>query len=408
MWRPERGTVIGILFGGGVLAVAVGVLLWCVTYPDKAEKIAGWIVALVSKIWDKTDRTAVALKVQGDINTARAELLKSAPDELIERKIKIKWTGAEEAEALLKEGEVLVCMEKADHHEQNLANALMAFLPKTMLPKARRYLDGDRMRAADLIVAKGLLDQDGGKTGALSVFFRDHLDPAREAGKDLREKIDEVDAIDLHGYLVRILLAEYLRVGVELHPGEPDPEVLREAEEFARWLHKLSAREPGSEDASMTFKGRYFRVAVIFVGIRERLVGEGLKPYRKRAKRYVYRDEYDAIYLMARDDNMVAVEALAKDLEGDGRVASVTNYRYGLRSDFKARYGLDRDRSIVSCIRRRRVADAAPADVEAELGVVEADELPEETYETTPPKLDAALFDENNQPVEAQETDKTS
>jgi hypothetical protein len=387
------------LGGGSLVAVALGVLFWAVNFPDKAEKVAGWIVALVSKIYKKADRTAVALRVQGTINEAREILMESAPEGLIERKIKIKWTGAREAEALLKDGEVLVCMEKADHHEQNVANALMAFLPKTMVPKARRYVDPARMRAADLIVAKGLLDQDGAKPGALNVFLRDHLDPARESGKDLKEKIDELDSIDLHGYLVRLLLGEYLRLGVELHPGEPDTEVVREAEEFARWLYQLSNREPG-QDTSMTFKGRYFRVAVIFVGIKERLVGEGLKPYRKRAKRYVYQDKFDAIYLMARDENMNAVKALADDLGTDGRVAEIQTYTYPLRADFKSRYGLDRDRSIISLIRRRRVADATPPEVERELASIEPGELPEETWETYPPKIDQPLFDGENKPIE--------
>jgi hypothetical protein len=391
------GFLIGLLLGGGGI---VGALLWAAHYPEKAEKIAGWFWSLASVIWDKTDRKAVAYKVQGDINSAREALLQSAPEGLIERKIKIKWTKAEEAEALLKDGEVLVCMEKAKHHEQNVANALMAFLPKTMIPKARRYVDPARMRAADLIVAKGLLDLDGAKVGALDVFVRDHLDPARESGKDLKEKIEELDAVDLQGHLVRILLAEYQRLGLDLHPGEPDDEVLREAEEFASWLHKIAAREPGAEDQSLTFTGRYFKVAVIFVGIRERLVGEGLKPYRKRAKRYVYKNEFDAIYLMARDDNMVAVEALADDLERDGRIAEVVTYKYGLRSDFKARYGLDRSRAILACVRRRRVADAVPPDVKAEIEVVEASDLPEEAWETTPPKLDRPLFDDENRPAE--------
>ncbi len=152
---------------------------------------------------------------------------------------------------------------------------------------------------------------------------------------------------------------------------------------------------------SLNFKGRYFRVAVIFVGIKAKLADEGLKPYRKRAKRYVYRDEYDAIYLMARDDNMVAVEALAGNLESDGRVADVTTYRYPLRADFKTRYGLNRDRSIISCIRRRRIADPQSAEVEKEVeDGLDVGELPEETYETTPPKLDVPLFDEANQPQE--------
>jgi hypothetical protein len=392
--------MIAFLFGGGLLAVALLVLLWAVNYPDKAEKVAGWIVSLVSKIYRKADRTAVALKVQGDINDARSGLLKSAPSGLIERKIKIKWTGAQEAETLLKGGEVLVCMEKADHHEQNVANALMAFLPKTMLPMARRYLDPSRMRAADLIMAKGLLYQDGSTLGALTVFFRDHLDPAREQGKDLREKIDEVDQVDLQGNLARLLLPEYLRLGEELHPGEPNPEVLREAEEFARWVHKISAREPGAELGSLNFKGRYFRIAVILVGTKTRLADEGLKPYRKRAKRYIYKEEYDAIYLMARDDNIIAVEKLAGNLDRDGLVASVSTYKFALRADFKKRYGLDSDRAIIACVRRRRVANVVAREaVDRELDDTDVDDLPEETWEATPPKIDQPLFDERNKPV---------
>ncbi len=401
--------MIAFLFGGGLVAVALGVLFWAVSYPDKAEKVAGWIVALVSKIYKKADRTAVALKVQGDINGARETLLRSAPDGLIERKIKIKWTKAEEAETLLKDGEVLVCMEKANHHEQNVANALMAFLPKTMLPMARRYLDPGRMRAADLIVAKGLLDQNGSKVGALSVFIHDHLDPARSKGKDLSEKIDELDQVDLQGNLARVLLPEYLRLGEDLHPGEPDAEVLREAEEFARWVHQISARAPGEEIGSLKFKGRYLRVAVIFVGIKAKLADEGIKPYRRRAKQHIYRDQFDAVYLMARDDNIDAVEALGRSLDQDGRVASVTDYKFGLRPDFKKRHGLDSDRAIICCVRRRRVADATKAaEVDLELSTPQADDLPEETYETFPPKIEQPLLDDSNEPLAGQDDTKAA
>jgi hypothetical protein len=398
-----------LLFGGGVVAVGLAVLFWTVNYPDKAEKVAGWIAGLLARIYKKADRTAVALKVQGDINDARETLLDSAPEGLIERKIKIKWAKADEAESLLKDGEVLVCMEKANHHEQNVANALMAFLPKTMLPMARRYLDPGRMRAADLIVAKGLLDQDGSKLGALSVFIRDHLNPARQQGKDLSKKIDELDQVDLQGNLARVLLPEYLRLGEDLHPGEPDAEVVREAEEFARWVHQLSARAPGEEIGSLKFKGRYIRVAVIFVGIKAKLADEGIKPYRRRAKQHIYRDQFDAVYLMARDENMDAVEALGQSLEGDGRVASVKNYKFGLRPDFKKRHGLDSERAIICCVRRRRLADAAGAsEVDSELSTPYADDLPEETYETFPPKIDQPLFEGQTEDGSSSEDSKAA
>lgn len=379
---------MSLFLGGGFFVALALIVIWAVSNPEKAERVAGWLAAVVSRVYRKADKAAVAWKVQGDINTARTELLESAPPELLERGVKIKWTDADEAEALLKEGEVLVCMQRSDHHERNVANAVMAFLPKSMLPNARRYLDKERMRAADLIVAKGLLDRNSGKPGTLAVFFEEHLDPARAEDRKLREKIDELDEVDLQGWLVRLLLVEYLRLGEALHPSEPEQEALREAEELARWTHKIATRMPGEEDCSLAFTGRYFRVAVIFVGIKDRLLDEGLKPYRKRAKRLIYRDRFDAIYLMARDRNMGAVEELASNLEGDGRIASVSTYRYLLRSDFKSRYGLDRERAIISCVRRRRVADTAPVDEETELDGVEFGDLPEERYETVPPKLD--------------------
>lgn len=272
---------------------------------------------------------------------------------------------------------------------------MMAFLPKTLVPVARRYIDPDRMRAADLIVAKDLLDRRS-RPGTLSVFIRDHLDPARAERADLQEKIDELDEIDLQGWLLRILLQEYLRLGEALHPGEPDDETIRDAEEFARWLNRLAVRAPGEDALSLTFSGRYFRVAVIFVGIKGKLEEEGIKPYRKRAKRFLYREQYDAIYLMARDDNIPAVEELAANLETDGRVQSVETYPYALRSDFRARYGLNRERAVIARIGRRRVADPTPPDVELELD--ELEEIPVESYEPPPlePKGESLFTDEGS------------
>jgi hypothetical protein len=383
---------IFLVFGGGIFTGAILVVAWVMNNPDKAEKVYGWVANLVSKAYGKADRAAVAWRVQGDINTAREELLKSAPKGLIERRIRIKWAKAGEAEALLKEGEVLVCMEKAEHHEQNVANALMVFLPQTMLPKARRYLDAERMRAADLIVAKGLLDQDGSKPGALSIFTRDHLDPARAEGAVLREKIDELDDVDLQGWLARLLLLEYLRLGEALHPSEPDTEAARDAEEFARWLSRLAARAPGDDELALTYRGRYFKVAVIFVGIKETLADKGVTPYRARAKRFIYREHFDAVYLMARDHNMPAVELIADDLEGDGRIASVSTFRYALRPDFEARYGLARRRAIISCLRRRRMADEPPAEVDADLEEIAGIQV--EAFEPPPPEAaQEVLFD---------------
>jgi hypothetical protein len=81
--------------------------------------------------------------------------------------------------------------------------------------------------------------------------------------------------------------------------------------------------------------------------------GPGIDPYRKRAKRHLYRDKYDSVYLIARDPNLDAVDALVESLGTDAMIASTTTHRFRLRRDFAARMKLRREKSICVCLRRR-------------------------------------------------------
>lgn len=108
--------ILGFVAGAGIFGVA---LVYLLLMPEKAEKVGGWLSGLVAGIWKSADKKAVALKVQGAINSMRAEQIKHAPD-LIEKKLKISFTDVDEAEARLKDGECLVVMKRSDHHEANL------------------------------------------------------------------------------------------------------------------------------------------------------------------------------------------------------------------------------------------------------------------------------------------------
>jgi hypothetical protein len=154
-----------------------------------------------------------------------------------------------------------------------------------------------------------------------------------------------------------------------------------EADSFARWLHELAIRPPGSDGSSLSFAGRYLRVAIVFVAAPGRLAAEGLKPYRRRVKRLIYDQKFDVVYLIARDRNMAAVDQVADELEGDGLIVRVARYRYRLRADFKKRV-MHRERAICVCLRRRRVGEvqAAPAGATIE----DDSDLPQETFEVEP------------------------
>ena len=345
----------------GVLLFLIGYLL---LQPDKVAIWAGWLWTGIARIWRGADRKAVAYRVQGEVNSGRAALLKHAPPELLEGKLKLKWRDVDEARAVVDQGEVLVFMRRADHHAENVAHALVAYLPKALIPRARRYIEPQTMKAADLTVAKAVLSHDDAARGALDVFYDRHLDPAAAGDEEMQRKLVEMDEIDLHGWLVRMVLVEFRLLGNRLYPGRCDVRCLAESESFARWLGEIASLGRGETAQSLVFRGEYYRVAIIFVAQRETLAEKGTHPYRQRAKRYLYKDRFDAVYLMARDPNIWAVEELVKDLSSDARIADTSCHRYHLRSDFAARKGLtESTRSLLASAagsRPRRTSRATP------------------------------------------------
>jgi hypothetical protein len=341
---------IALLLGGATgMLILVGI--YVAFFPEKLEKIVGWIATGIARVYRKADKTAVAMKVQGEINSLRVKMAHSAP-QMLERKLKIRWTTAEEAEAVVRGGDVIVFMRDSRRPGENVATAVMAFLPKALIPRGRRYVDPDTIRAVDLTVAKAMITLEDSSEGALDAFYERHLDPARAGSDRLKQKIAEIDAVDLHGWLSRILLCEYRRLGNLLHPADPDDDCLAEAEEFADWLARL-ANKKKDELGSLTFPGRYISVAIIFVAQREVLAAHGTAPYRKRVKQHLYTDRFDSIYLLARDPNIDAVDEVVKSLAGDAMIASQTRHRFRLRRDFQARTRLRRKSSICVCLRRR-------------------------------------------------------
>jgi hypothetical protein len=227
------------------------------------------------------------------------------------------------------------------------------------------------MEAVDLTIAKNVLGQSANAQGVLDVFYEQHLDPACEADTALQQKVVEMDEIDLHGWVLRVLLPEYRRLGNQLHPADPDRRCVADAEAFARWLHRLAARKRGDETLPLSYDGTYLRVAVIWVAVPKKLEVHGSDPYRKRAKSLIYSGRYDAVYLMARDRNIWAVREIVEKLRVDGRIDSSSCNEFQLRSDF-AKRRLNRDRTIVACLAPHSVrsVDQVPDE---DLGEVEVE-----------------------------------
>ncbi len=133
--------VASLLAEIGLPAVAVALIAYVLLMPEKAQMISGWLWTLIAGVFRRGDRKAVALRVQGHVNASTRQILKEVPEGIIEGKLKIRWSDAEQAQSILRGGEVVVFMRRSKHHEENVAHALMVYLPKAVLPRARRYLD---------------------------------------------------------------------------------------------------------------------------------------------------------------------------------------------------------------------------------------------------------------------------
>jgi hypothetical protein len=334
----------------------VGVLLFAVfyvlAYPERAERIAGWIWRGISRIFHAADRKAVAYSLQGDINSARAELIKDAPSGILDAKLRVRWADPEQAEAHLSEGEVVVFMRRSPYREENITNALIAYLPKAVIPRARPYIDRMTMQAVDLTLARSILALRQQPSGAMDVFFGRHLDPALAESADLRDVLEKVDAIDLHGWLTRIMLVEFQKLGEVLYPSQSDQLCIDDARAFGEWLGSLAASAPGDESTPLAYRGRFLRVSIVLVARKETLAEHDIAPYRKVAKQQIYSGNFDSLYLMGRDSNIAPVKNLVASLESDARIESIATYEFGLRADFKARV-LHRERAIIVALRLR-------------------------------------------------------
>jgi hypothetical protein len=371
--------LVRLLWRLGPIGIAALVVAFVYLNPDQAQIWGSWAWRLIGLVFRSGDKKAVAYRVQGEVNSATTRLFKSAPDGVVEGKLKIKWTTAEDLPSVVRNGEVVVFMQRSDQREQNVAKATILYVPKAIVPRARPYVDPTIMEAVDLVVAKSILAEDDENIGALDTFFRDYLDAAMAASDNLRERLGEIDEIDLQGWLTRVLLREFLYLGRDLYPAPAQDSWLRETEAFARWLHQLATKKPG-DFGSLDYRGPLLSVGVVFVAERARLAIYGLDIYRKRVKRLLYIEKLNAVYLMGRDDNIATVKRLLDLLRSDAMIASIDEHEYGLRRDFKARKSLNKERAIVVALRRRQKeempADILPGDDDTAL-------LPADTYEFT-------------------------
>ena len=300
----------------GILVFGIFLVIWFALNIEKLEALGAWIARLFAR-WSKaSEKKFIELDIQSKVNdfsknVAREIGIRGQPG------VKIEWvdTRSIDRDAFFKEGQLVLRMSTFRRQEENIVNATIAYIRKTVLFRARSYFDRVIDKGIDLTLASKVFVKDK-ESPALEYFQEDILRPAVQADSELLECLKRLSEMDRYGYFTRIFLRE-LATFADKFPSLPTPEDLAETRDFADFLFQIVMQV---EDAPLQFFGHRIKVGIILVARKGRAAVGVLGPYLKAASINIERGT-KTIYVCSRGKlNVPFARKVVEQLSNDMRV----------------------------------------------------------------------------------------
>jgi hypothetical protein len=269
---PEQITSLLLTLFAGLGGVALVLFLTWIFFPERIEKWAILLHKLLAYVSEKHERRYIEKHIENGINSWRKRACKEC-DGVLPYEFKLKWANVDAVESELNEGKLIVKMKNHRNQSKNFAIAVREYVPNTLIPKARRYVQPLIADGINHVVSKSILCDD---TRALS-YFADMSSGEFTSKPDLKKTIEELDIIHGQGKLTRILLSEYNALS-KLHPSDPSEEIHRETADFEKLVFNFVMKKP-EEDVDLNFNRANLQVAIVAVAKSSKLFTFGLQPY---------------------------------------------------------------------------------------------------------------------------------
>ena len=253
---------------GAVLLTAFTTLVVAVVYfirnPEKLEVLASLFWRLVAFLSIENEKRYVSTNIQSIVAVKRKN-----PDlaSILPYGLNVKWIKEDEASAELRDNEVLVMMKQYQNQAKNVANIVSLYVPKTMLPISRRYVDEQVINSMDYVIGKTLLQSN---TSALEIFIHDHNVSEDEEMKIVVEQIEDIHKT---GHLSRILVPSFHQLAA-FHPQEPNDDVLKESYDYFLHLHEFETDT--SHTRNGIFNGDVIKSVVVPIARQETVNASGV------------------------------------------------------------------------------------------------------------------------------------
>lgn len=270
---------------GGTL-VALAIFFYLFSKPEKFDQwglllykffrfVGGRVVSLRGRI----DRGVIAWDIQAAVNTTGEALSREAPG-ILPYSLRVQWVTKADRETFIRSGEVVVRLSRHENQEKNLVAAAYAYAQKSLLPRARSYLDVPLREASNLTVVRKILGQ-ARREGAYEYFYTTILKPAIDQNSKVQSDCTLLENLDSVGLLTRVFFYEVRQFGDRVYPSLPSEKDHKELRAFAEFLGEIAGKESG-EDVRLEFEGHRLKTGVILIARPGKLQREGIRPYVRR------------------------------------------------------------------------------------------------------------------------------
>lgn len=306
--------------------------------PEKVEKWAILVHRGLAYVSEKHERTYIAGSIEERVRQWKERMLKELSS-ILPYDLKVKWVNMETVESELKEGKLIIKMKNHRNQSTNFAFAVREFVPNTLLPKARQYVDPLIMEGIDYVISKSILSDD---TRALQYFSDQAKDRFSEAG--LKQIVNELDAIHSQGERTIILLSEYSALSV-LYPQDPNEKIYRETASFEKMLYGVVKKEP-DQDVQLKVDGNYIHAAIIPVAKSFTLLTSGITTHLEGIRRDIEHGIIGFYIIGAHGNISNAKELFEKSCSAYGMTRVWEN-------EFRGTYRGRRDKLYCGCLEKK-------------------------------------------------------
>jgi hypothetical protein len=269
---PVQITFSFVLIGG----LSVFTFVFFLKNPDKLE---AWI-ALICKCFRCISKTAeekyVKYKVQSSVNSFIVDTRKTIPSLSVE-KVELTWVeNNTTADEFISNNQLVVRMKRSRNDNRNIVNATLAFVSKSILVKAKRYIAKYQRNAIDMFTVTKILQKT--KPDILGEFVDMYLYEAMDNDKvnDLYSKFEDIDTFGLY---FPVFITEMTFLGEKVFSkSRKDDVIYTEVNSLVNCLQLYSNRKI-SEESQGDYNGNYCKFSIRILGKSFKIINHGKRVY---------------------------------------------------------------------------------------------------------------------------------